>query len=280
MGELGLNKILGAVLATCLGLFALHEISGIVFGHGGGHHGDDHAEEMTATEKFCSKFAYCFEIADTGGADGPEEVFDLGLALASADIARGERAFKAQCATCHTIEAGGATGTGPNLHNIVGVMAAQKPGFNYSASLASMDKSWTYQELNDWLYNPSTYMRGTSMSFAGLRRDGDRANVIAYLAANTENAPAFPEPIVEEEAVGEEDDAAVDGDETPAEAPDEGESPAEPGEADAPVEQPVEETAPEPGEDSAPAAPAEAAPEEVPADTETAVEDEAEAETP
>lgn len=219
MGELGLNKILGAVLATCLGLFALHELSGIVFGHGGGHHGDDHEEvEMTATERFCNKFAYCVEIADTSGAGPIEEVFDLGLALASADATRGERTFKAQCTTCHTIEAGGANGTGPNLHNIVGAPAAQKAGFNYSAALSGMEKSWTYEELDAWLNNPSSYMRGTSMSFAGLRRDPDRANVIAYLAANTENAPAFPEPIVEDEVVSEEDAEAATEDETATEA--------------------------------------------------------------
>ena len=55
-----------------------------------------------------------------GGGDEEEEVFDLGLALANADLSRGERSFKAKCATCHTIEQGGANGTGPNLHGVVG----------------------------------------------------------------------------------------------------------------------------------------------------------------
>ncbi|HBX98236.1 MAG TPA: cytochrome c family protein, partial [Hyphomonas sp.] len=68
------------------------------------------------TEQMCEKFAYCVEVADAGGTGGEaEEVFDLGLLLASADIARGERTFKGKCATCHTIDQGGANGTGPNL---------------------------------------------------------------------------------------------------------------------------------------------------------------------
>lgn len=207
MGELGLNKILGAILATCLGLFALHEISGIVFSHGGGHHGDDHAEEQTATERFCSKFAYCIDIADTSGGAPVEEVFDLGFALASADASKGERTFKAQCTTCHTIDSGGANGTGPNLHNIVGAATAHNADFGYSAAIAELNQTWTYEELDHWLNNPSSYARGTSMSFAGLRRDNDRMNVIAYLAANTENAPAFPDPLP---AAGEEAPAESD----------------------------------------------------------------------
>lgn len=230
MGELGLNKIIGAVLATCLGLFALHEISGIVFSHGGGHHGDDHAEEQTASERFCSKFAYCVDIADTSAGAPVEEVFDLGFALASADASKGERTFKAQCATCHTIDNGGANGTGPNLYNIVGASTAHLPAFSYSAVMSDLNKTWTYEELDPWLKNPGSYARGTSMSFAGLRRDGDRANVIAYLAANTANAPAFPDPLTaadEETGAEGEDVAPADGDVAPAAAQDETIAPAE-----------------------------------------------------
>ncbi|MDX1294306.1 MAG: cytochrome c family protein [Hyphomonas sp.] len=210
MGELGLNKIFGALLATALGVFALQTLSGIVFSHGsdGAHHGDEHAEAASMTDQMCEKFAYCIDVADAGGsAAEEEEVFDLGLLLASADVARGERTFKGKCATCHTIDQGGANGTGPNLHNVVGADKAHHDGFAYSAALQGMDGEWSYENLNQWLYNPSAYARGTTMSFAGLRRDDDRINVIAYLAANTENAPAFPEPLA---ASAEEGDATAE----------------------------------------------------------------------
>lgn len=210
MGELGLNKIFGALLATALGVFALQTLSGIVFSHGsdGAHHGDEHAEAASMTDQMCEKFAYCIDVADAGGsAAEEEEVFDLGLLLASADVARGERTFKGKCATCHTIDQGGANGTGPNLHNVVGADKAHHDGFAYSAVLQGMDGQWSYENLNQWLYNPSAYARGTTMSFAGLRRDDDRINVIAYLAANTENAPAFPEPLA---ASAEEGDATAE----------------------------------------------------------------------
>lgn len=207
MGELGFNKIFGAILATLLGLFALHEISAIVFAsnsgdhgaHGDDHHGDDHAEEKGLYDKMCGKFSLCVESAVLEGGSGAtspiEKVFDLGLALANADLSKGERAFKGQCVTCHTIEAGGAAGTGPNLHSIVGAALAGKSGFNYSGSLQAAGGQWGYSELNEWIKNPAKYVSGTSMAFAGIRKDQQRADLIAYLAANTPNAPAFPAPL-------------------------------------------------------------------------------------
>ncbi|MEZ5953066.1 MAG: cytochrome c family protein [Hyphomonas sp.] len=214
MGELGLNKILGALLATALGLFGLKSLSDIVFSSGGeGHHGEEHAEATSMSEEMCGKFAYCIEIAGgSGGGEVAEEtVFDLGALLAAADPARGERTFKGQCTTCHTIEDGGSNGTGPNLHGVVGADKGHHSGFSYSAALSAVGGTWTYEDLDHWLTNPSSFARGTSMSFAGLRKDADRMNVIAYLAQNSPNAPAFPAPL----AAG--GDAPADGAEAPAE---------------------------------------------------------------
>lgn len=196
MGELGLNKIFGAVLATALGIMFLMQLPNMVFASSAGHHGDE-GETASLSEKMCQKFHYCIEVAEAAGAGAAaaEEVFDLGAALASADLTRGERLFASQCSTCHTITAGGANGTGPNLHNTVGADKAHIPGFAYSGALSNAEGSWTYENLDAWINNPGAYVRGTSMSFAGIRRDTDRAAVIAYLAANTENAPAFPEPL-------------------------------------------------------------------------------------
>lgn len=253
MGELGLNKIIGALLATALGIMLLLELPGIVLGGSGGHHGDDHAEAASLSEKMCQQFHYCIEIAEASGAGAAavEEVFDLGAALLGADLSRGERLFASQCSTCHTINAGGANGTGPNLYNTVGAEKAHIAGFNYSGALANAEGAWTYENLDGWLKNPAAYLRGTSMSFAGIRRDGDRAAVIAYLAANTENAPAFPAPLtsaVEESALAEEAAALVEGEPAGEEPAPEGASPeAAAGEAPVPAtEAPdvMEETAP------------------------------------
>ncbi len=196
MGDLTLNKFIGAMLAAALTIFGLHELSSLVFSSGAEHGGDHHGEEQTLNERLAERYAYYVEVETAGGAGGEEEeVFDLGLMLANADPSRGERAFKGKCATCHTIEQGGANGTGPNLYNVVGAEKAAHEGFSYSSALEGMEGEWTYANMNDWLYNPSSYVRGTSMAFAGLRRDDERVNVIAYLAQYSPDAPEFPEPL-------------------------------------------------------------------------------------
>ena len=166
MGELGLNKIMGALLATALGLMGLATLPSLVFGGEGGHHGD-HEEPVTLSEKMCTQFHYCVEIAEAASTGEAEAVFDLGAALAAADLARGERTFAGQCSTCHTITPGGANGTGPNLHNIVGGPKMHIAGFNYSGAMKAAEGQWSYENLDAWLKSPAGYMKGTSMSFAG-----------------------------------------------------------------------------------------------------------------
>jgi cytochrome c len=199
MGDLFWNKVFGCILAVVLGIMGLQLLSDTVFGSGeGGHHGE---ETHSLNEWAQSRFAYYTEIAETGGAGAAEEeVYDLGALLAAADPSAGERSFKAKCATCHTIEQGGGNGTGPNLYNTIGNTHAHQPGFGYSSAMqATSGEAWDFASIDEWLENPSAYIRGTSMAFAGLRRDDERANVIAYLADYSPGAPAFPEPLPEEE---------------------------------------------------------------------------------
>ncbi|MEM0986194.1 MAG: c-type cytochrome [Pseudomonadota bacterium] len=194
MGELTINKFMGSFLAAALVLFGLRELAHVTFAPPHAYHHDDHGEEKTLNEQFAAKYAYYVEVEEPREDGEPEPVFDLGLILAAADVSSGERSFNAKCATCHSINDGGANGTGPNLHGIMGAPKNKADGFNYSGALPAGEQ-WTYAAMNDWLYNPSAYAAGTSMAFAGLRRDNERANVIAYLAQQTPDAPAFPEPL-------------------------------------------------------------------------------------
>ena len=209
------NKISGAILAVVLAIMALATFSDVVFGkaHHGGHHEDD---EHSLNEKIAETFSYYIEVSDGGeGAAEEEEVFDLGAMLAAADVSKGERSFKAKCSSCHTIEDGGANGTGPNLHDVVGRPVASHAGFGYSSAMqahAAERPEWDYQHLNDFLLNPKGVVSGTAMAFAGLRRDPERADVIAYLASVNAAAPAFPEPLPEE-AEGEEEGEAAEAEE-------------------------------------------------------------------
>ena len=118
MGELGLNKIFGALLAVGLVVLGLKEVSTIVFG--GGHHHHHEYESLNSWAESNFK-GYRVDIAEVGGAgEVIEEIYDLGALILGADLARGERSFKAKCASCHTIDQGGANGTGPNLYASLG----------------------------------------------------------------------------------------------------------------------------------------------------------------
>ncbi len=219
MGELGLNKIFGSILAAALVVMGLQSISAAVFSSGG-HHGH-HGEEKPYAEAIKDKYAYWTEVAVASEGDvdeGPR--YDLGLLLASADPTRGERVFGSVCASCHTINEGGANGTGPNLYGLVDRDIAGVASFGYSSALSGVDGGWTYAALDNWIVDPQAFARGSNM-VANVKRDTDRANLIAYLAQNTPNASAFPAPLPEEgeapaegEPVAEED---VSAESTPAE---------------------------------------------------------------
>jgi cytochrome c len=125
------------------------------------------------------------------GAEGAGP--DLGTLLAAADPAAGEKLF-AKCVSCHTINQGGANGIGPNLYGTVGEPIGKgKGGFAFSADLAGQGGNWDYTNLDHWLANPKGFAPGTKMTFAGMSKPEDRANIIAYLKANG-GGPDFPAP--------------------------------------------------------------------------------------
>jgi len=110
--------------------------------------------------------------------------------LANADIGKGQAVVAQQCAACHTLAKGGADGVGPNLYGILQHKAFSEPGFGYSSAVsAKAGTAWTVDSLSDWLKSPNSFASGTAMSFAGLKNDQTRADVIAYLNKNSD-APA------------------------------------------------------------------------------------------
>lgn len=172
------NTIAGWVLAGLVAALGLYLFSSMAFKS---EHATKEGYEIVAAD-------------DTGGAPaGP--VIPFNTLLASADVTKGEQVFQ-KCKSCHTANQGGANGIGPNLYATVGEAIAQgKAGFAFSDALktAGAGKSWTFDLLNEWLTSPKKFANGTKMSFAGLDKPEDRANVIAYLNAQGSNLP-LPKP--------------------------------------------------------------------------------------
>ena len=117
--------------------------------------------------------------------------------LVKASVEKGAEVFK-KCASCHTIDKGGPNRVGPNLYGVVGRGKDSHPGYAYSAAMSQKGGVWSFQDLNIYLYSPRDFVPGTKMSFAGLKNDQDRANIIAYLRAQSDSP--LPLPTVVEKA--------------------------------------------------------------------------------
>lgn len=103
--------------------------------------------------------------------------------LAKADTSSGARLYL-QCRSCHTLEASGANGVGPNLHGVLGAKAGAKQGYQYSPALAQSGIIWTPEQLDAFLAKPNSLVPGTKMAFAGVASAEARQELIAYLQEN------------------------------------------------------------------------------------------------
>jgi cytochrome c len=176
MNSFELNKILGALLGTCLILMAIHIASGAIFA-------------TPAPAKPGYEIVVKEEKPAGGEAAKPAEQ-PIETLLASASAEHGAQVAK-QCAICHNFQEGQGAKVGPDLYGVVGRQVASGPGFNYSSALKAKGGTWTFDELNKWLLDPRADVPGTAMTFAGLANEKQRADVIAYLNTLSKN----PEPL-------------------------------------------------------------------------------------
>jgi cytochrome c len=173
------NKIAGAILSA--GLLAM--ITGFI------------AHQVFHNPHSAEKHAYAIaegvEPAETQTASAPAGPQPIAPLLANASVEHGEKVAK-KCASCHTFEKGGPNKIGPNLWNVVGGTKAHMEGFSYSGAMQGAEGNWDYESLNHFLYKPRDYIKGTKMTFVGLKKDQDRADVIAYLRSLSDNPKPLP----------------------------------------------------------------------------------------
>lgn len=175
------NKIAGAVLASALIIIGINQLG----------HALIHPEPLAKSVYVVEGVQAEAQAAAAGPAApaGPAPSFDSLMAQAS--VTRGEVVFK-KCAACHVAEKGGATKVGPNLFDTVGQKIGGHAGFAYSDAVAKKGGTWTFELLNKWLTSPKDFIPGTKMSFAGLPKESDRADVIAFLNSKTTSPLPLP----------------------------------------------------------------------------------------
>ena len=179
MDSFELNKIIAAILMVGLLVIGLGKIADGVF-HVKKPKNPGYQVEVES--QLISKSSQTTEVVAK---------IDIATIMALGDADSGKKIFK-KCAACHSINKGGKNKIGPALYNVVGRAVGGVSDYKYSKALASYDKEWTFQELNGFLTKPSSYLKGTKMSYAGLRKEKDRASVIKYLNQNSDTPKLLP----------------------------------------------------------------------------------------
>ena len=179
MDSFELNKIIGAILGTCILVLVTSFAANAIFA-------------PVIPEKPGFEIAVK-EAEPAGGKEAaPPPSEPIEKLLETASVEKGTAAAK-KCAACHTFEKGGPNRVGPNLYNVLNEPKGQgRGGFNFSAAMKGKGGTWTYDDLNKFLANPKGFVPGTAMGFAGISKDSERADVIAYLRSLSESPAPLP----------------------------------------------------------------------------------------
>ena len=178
MDSFELNKVIGAILGTCIVLLVTSFAAGAIF-----------APVMPA------KPGYAIAVKEEAAAGGKEAAAapsePIEKLLQTASVEKGEAAAK-KGAACHTFEKNGPNRVGPNLYGIVGDKKGEGRGFNFSAAMKAKGGTWSFDDLNQFINNPKGFIPGTAMGFAGIQKDSERADVIDYLHTLADSPVPLP----------------------------------------------------------------------------------------
>ena len=171
-----MNKIIVSVILAIILVFGINKIADVIF-------------YVEKPEKSAYQVDSVTTVASTTTTETNSVGSDSGniMALfASTNADDGAKVFK-KCAACHSIAEGGANKIGPALWGVIGRKAGSVPNYKYSKAMAAYSKIWSFEEMNGFLIKPKDWIKGTKMSFAGLKNAKDRASVILYMNENSSN---------------------------------------------------------------------------------------------
>ena len=176
MDSFEINKIVAAVIVVFLVVFGIGKISDMVF----------HVEKPNT-----SAYKVEFAEADKTKTTSSVQTVDIAALLALGSVEHGQKVFK-KCSACHSIKKGGRNNIGPALYSVLGRNMGVLQDYKYSKALIAFGKDWTFEEMNNFLIKPTSYIKGTKMAFAGLKKEKDRASVILYMNVNSDSPLDLP----------------------------------------------------------------------------------------
>ena len=171
-----MNKIIVSIALVIILVIGINKITDVIFFV---EKPENSAYQVASVDT--SSNASSDEINATDNESGNVVAF-----FASTSAADGEKIFK-KCAACHSINKGGANKIGPALWGIIGRKAGSYPDYKYSKAMIAHGKPWTFEEMDGFLIKPKDWIKGTKMSFAGLKKAKERASVILYMNENSDN---------------------------------------------------------------------------------------------
>ena len=169
-----MNKIIVSIVFAIILILGINKVTDVIF-------------YVEKPEKSAYQVASVTTVASTASAETSSETGNIMAIFASTSATEGEKVFK-KCAACHSIAEGGKNKIGPALWGVLGRQAGSLQDYKYSKAMAAHGKKWSFEEMNGFLIKPKDWIKGTKMSFAGLKKAEDRAAVILYMNENT-NSP-------------------------------------------------------------------------------------------
>ena len=171
-----MNKIIVSIILAVILILGINKIADVIFFVKKPEKSAYQVASVTTTGSIT---------ANETSSESSESVNIMSL-FASTSAADGKKVFK-KCTACHSIAQGGGNKIGPALWGILGRKAGSVSDYKYSKAMAAHGKSWSFEEMNGFLIKPKKWIKGTKMSFAGLKNAKDRAAVILYMNKNTDN---------------------------------------------------------------------------------------------
>jgi cytochrome c len=171
-----MNKIIVSIMFALVLILGINKITNTLY----------YVEKPEKSAYQVDGMAQVASVSSTeSSADAGESGNIMGI-FASTSAADGAKIFK-KCAACHSVAQGGGNKIGPALWGVVGRKSGAISDYKYSKAMAAHGKIWTFDEMNGFLIKPKNWVKGTKMSFAGLKNETERAAVILYMNENSGN---------------------------------------------------------------------------------------------